>query len=153
VWHTRLLTLEDARTICRWQYPAPLDLYNATDVDAFLEPQNHYHAVLRGDALAGFFCLGADARVPGGKYSSSGTDLGLGMRPELTGQGLGRTFFRVILEATQAAGVVRPLRLTVAAFNERAIHLYEAFGFRVERHFTSRDGLEFLQMTRHEPEP
>jgi len=50
------------------------------------------------------------------------------MKPNLTGQGLGTAFFSFIVQTVQEEHHL-PLRLTVAQFNKRAIHLYEKLGF------------------------
>ncbi len=52
------------------------------------------------------------------------------MKPELTGQGLGASFFSAILAYAAGMPDVERFRLTVAEFNERALTLYEHFGFR-----------------------
>ncbi len=67
-------------------------------VKSFLEPRYAYHAAWRRDhGLAGFCCYGQDAQVPGGDYAAPAIDVGLGMRPDLVGQGLGDEFLRSIL--------------------------------------------------------
>ena len=56
----------------------------------FLAPKNGYLAVRDSEgALVGFCCFGFEGQVPGGDYSVDALDVGIGMRPELTGQGLG----------------------------------------------------------------
>lgn len=77
-------------------------------------------------------------------------DLGLGLRPDLTGQGLGPAFLAAGLAHAQA--VYRParFRLAVAAFNQRAIRLYEKAGFTRVRAFTQTTNgghFPFLEMT------
>lgn len=44
--------------------------------------------------MIGFFCVGSPAQVPNDKYTYSQDfiDVGLGMKPELTGQGMGLYF-------------------------------------------------------------
>lgn len=67
-------------------YDAHLD-----DLPGMLDPENAYVAVLNPDGkLLGFCCFGPDARVPGVEYRADDVlGLGGGLRPELTGQGLG----------------------------------------------------------------
>jgi hypothetical protein len=63
-----------------------------------LEPRFLYHSVYIEDGdLAGYFCFGEDARVPAGRRlgvyeRESALDVGLGMRPDLAGRGLGAGF-------------------------------------------------------------
>lgn len=58
------------------------------------------------------------------------------MKPELTGKGFGTEFFTFILNQIQQNNQY-PLRLTVAKFNTRAIHLYEKLGFKKSMEFTA----------------
>jgi ribosomal protein S18 acetylase RimI-like enzyme len=67
------------------------------------------------------------------------------MHPDRTGQGNGRTFVQLVMQ--EAAREGKPLRLTVAAFNERAIHLYERLGFQQVTSF-EKGSTRFLVMTR-----
>jgi ribosomal-protein-alanine N-acetyltransferase len=144
------LTEDHARQILDWRYPAPYDFYNppipahdAADqalqdryVEEFLNPDNGFHAVLDGDQqLAGFCSYGHDGQVPGGDYAAPALDIGLGMRPELTGQGRGRAFFEAIVAYGADHYRAARLRLTVADFNHRAMALYGRFGFRVGARF------------------
>jgi len=65
------------------------------------------------------------------------------MKPELTGKGYGSEFFSFILNQLQQESH-SPLRLTVATFNTRAIHLYEKLGFTKVMEFTA--STEFITM-------
>ncbi|MGM2821484.1 GNAT family N-acetyltransferase, partial [Bacillus cereus group sp. Bce001] len=60
----------------------------------------------RGE-LIGYFCFGVNAQVPGGRDANLYTgedviDIGIGMKPALTGKGMGRTFFQagIVFAAT-----------------------------------------------------
>jgi len=78
-------------------------------------------------------------------------DYGLGLRPDLVGRGLGLDFFRAGLEFARERYRPRLIRLHVAAFNERAIKVYERAGFARERiymHTTAGREWEFLEMSR-----
>jgi ribosomal protein S18 acetylase RimI-like enzyme len=54
--------------------------------------------------------------------------LGMGLLPAFRGGGLGRKLLRETVAAAQAAGIIR-VELEVYPSNERAIALYESFGF------------------------
>ncbi|MCB1645702.1 MAG: GNAT family N-acetyltransferase [Pseudomonadales bacterium] len=138
------LTAAQARDILGWQYPEPYDFYNPPPllrpdedyIREFLNPEYQFHAVLSEQAdFVGFCSFGLDGQVPGGTYDDSALDIGLGMRPELTGQGRGASFFHAIMNYATERFEASALRLTVACFNTRAIRLYEQFGFRTERTF------------------
>ena len=116
-----------------------------------LEPRFLYHSVYIEDGdLAGYFCFGEDARVPAGRRlgvyeRESALDVGLGMRPDLAGRGLGAGFV--------LAGLSGPptFRLTVAAFSLRAVRMYERVGFEAVEAFgvrTPEGGREWLLMRR-----
>ncbi|SFI49824.1 Ribosomal protein S18 acetylase RimI [Paenibacillus sp. UNC496MF] len=129
-----------AAEILGWRYEAPYDFYNNAPSEAAEEEMlAGGYAAVRGDGgeLAGFLCLGAAARVPNGTYAYGGDwlDIGLGMKPELTGRGLGAPFFAAVLRFADELCGERPKRLTAAAFNRRAIRLYAKFGFRAAAEF------------------
>lgn len=114
--------------------------------------ENSYYVVLdHKDRLVGFFCIGNSAKVPIGAqfcaYTEDLIDIGIGMKPELTGQGLGFTFFSFILRYIQDNFKEVPIRLTVAKFNQRAIHLYEKFGFVKKMEF-NKESTIFLTMVK-----
>ncbi len=130
VMHIRPMTRENARAIQAWTYEAPYDFYNQDPSAEGLDELMTYHAIHDDEGLFGFYCLGPYAQVPNPTYAYDAIhlDIGLGMRPDRTGKGQGRSFVETVLGAAEREE--KPLRLTVAAFNERAIHLYEQVGFR-----------------------
>jgi ribosomal-protein-alanine N-acetyltransferase len=158
------ITREDALAISRWRYDGPYSIYDGdpTSVDALLRPHFFYHSVYdeRGD-LAGYFCFGEDARVRAGRRlgvydGESALDIGLGMRPDLTGQGLGEDFVRAGLRFAREAYSPPAFRLTVATFNRRAISVYERAGFEAVETFggpTRGGAQEWLLMKRSAKKP
>ncbi len=133
----RPLSERHAREILLWRYPSPYSFYDPPHdgrddeyVRQFLKPEFKFHSVVdRNQNFIGFCSFGIDGQVPGGDYSASALDIGLGMRPELTGLGLGRGFFEAILDYANQTMGPRLFRLTVADFNQRAITLYSQMGF------------------------
>ena len=127
----------DAEAISRWRYGEPYSMYDGdpASVPSLLEPRFRYHSVFdEGGELAGYFCFGEDARIPTGRRlgvyeREEALDVGLGMRPDLTGLGLGTAFVRAGLRFAQDAYAPPAFRLTVAASNDRAIRVYERTGF------------------------
>jgi RimJ/RimL family protein N-acetyltransferase len=123
-------------------------------VKGLLDPRYNYHAVTDPDGvLVGYFCFGVDATVPAGRrlnlYAEDALDVGLGMRPDLTGRGLGLDFVRAGLDFARKVYAPAAFRLTVATFNQRAISVYERAGFKPARTFGDR-GAEWLLMRRPE---
>jgi GNAT superfamily N-acetyltransferase len=153
-----------------WHYPPPYDVYDLGGGDAvdevvedLLDPNLAYTAILDPQgALVAFCCFGVDARVPGGDYSAGALDIGLGLRPDRTGQGQGRAYAQAVLdyaasmafacaEAGEAAEAM--YRVTIAAFNVRAQRVWQKLGFRPTQRFTSaRDGRPFLVYVREAEE-
>jgi len=80
--------------------------------------------------------------------------LSLGLRPDLTGQGLGVEFVSECVRhaITHYSPINDTIKLAVALFNQRAIKVYQRAGF-IETNKTIRDThvgqVEFLEMERH----
>jgi [ribosomal protein S18]-alanine N-acetyltransferase len=131
------ITRADAQAVSRWRYDGPYSAYNGNpaSVASLLEPRYLYHSVHDDlGELVGYFCYGEDARVSAGTrlglYEREiALDVGLGMRPDLTGQGLGEEFVHAGLRFARATYDPRAFRLTVATFNRRAIRVYRRVGF------------------------
>ncbi len=146
------LSRKQAVEILNWKYPAPYNFYNNEENEESIKELlgSLYSVVIdENGQIIGFFCTGDSAQVPAGNqygaYSETCIDIGLGMKPELTGKGLGLTFFSFILGHIQGAYKEVPLRLTVAKFNDRAIRLYEKLGFKRKIEF-SNGSTEFMTM-------
>ena len=142
------MTTSTCREIESWRYPAPYDFYDLDadldDLQEFTDERNWpdaYFGVYADDgSLAGSFT-----------YERKGTTaiVGLGMRPDLTGKGLGTPF----VVAGLAFGAERlgfeQYELAVAAFNKRAINVYRRLGFNVVEAFqqaTNGGMFPFLRM-------
>ncbi|WP_223282815.1 GNAT family N-acetyltransferase [Neobacillus kokaensis] len=142
-----------ATEILNWKYEAPYDFYDVEYSSAALKEllENPYYAVINySSELVGFFCIGEPAQVPigvqYGAYQDEFVDIGIGLKPELTGKGKGAAFLAFVINHIQEK-FHAPMRLTVATFNKRAIRLYEKFGFDKVVAFNSR-GTEFITMVR-----
>ncbi len=87
----------------------------------------------RDSGAAGFVCFGKEAQISGardsGLYAHDALDIGLGLRPDLTGQGLGGAFLAACLGHAVRTRDPGALRLAVADFNTRAIAVYRHAGF------------------------
>lgn len=143
-------TEDHAHEVERWCYEPPYDFYDlASDPDDAAEMHDpahaeHYRAVLgNDDRLDAFWYFHPCGGV---------VEVGIGLRPELTGHGRGESFLRAQLAYATERWSPATLRLFVAAWNERAIRLYERLGFREVARETRRFELvgehEFLRMER-----
>lgn len=131
----RDLTPADLDDIAGWRYD---DRWAVYDSDGPLDPELGYWAVVEGsrenERLVGFGCLGEDARVPGLPEADGVLDVGVGMRPDLVGQGRGPEFAATVLDFAHARGATR-LRAVVQDWNIRSLRLVERLGFvRVGTH-------------------
>lgn len=113
-----------------WKYPDVYSFYDMTsdpeDYEEIMDPllrAENYFQVLKDDRLFGFFVVekNPDHNV---------MNMGLGIRPELTGKGLGQAFVSEIITYIHKNYSVKTLRLGVAAFNKRAQKVYEKIGFK-----------------------
>jgi ribosomal-protein-alanine N-acetyltransferase len=93
--------------------------------------------------LIGYFCF---------KPAEPGTIvIGLGLRPDRTGCGLGGAFLQAGLDHARMHHRPKEFALAVATFNERTITVYERAGFDVVRtymHHTNGGDWEFAEMRR-----
>lgn len=150
-FHFKPLSQANAEAISLWHYPEPFSFYDwAEDPDDLAELLD---PALRGDAyfavedragdLIGFFSFKRrDART---------LQIGLGLHPERTGQGLGEPFLRAGLDYARSRFEPAQFVLSVATFNRRAITVYERAGFtagRVFMHSTNGGDWEFVEMRR-----
>lgn len=124
-----------ARAITHWRYPPPYDLYNLAEseetVAYALDPQNNFYAMEdEGGALVGFCSFGQDGQVPGGDYHLEALDIGLGIRPDLTGGGQGIDYVNSVLDFARESFDPPRFRVTIAAFNRRAQRVWKKAGFR-----------------------
>ena len=146
------ITAGHAADILTWRYPAPYDCYDAAGGDPghYLDPANGFFAVLSGGELIGFRSFGPDGRVPGGAYDESALDTGGGLRPELTGQGLGRPVIAAGLDFGQRRFAPAAFRVTVAIFNTRALRVVTSLGFQPAGSFSATtDGRRFEILVRN----
>lgn len=145
---------KSARKFVHWKYPPPYEVYNNPDekigdaVHYNIDPINNVHAMFdQADELIGYCSYGRDAQVPGGEYSEEALDIGLMIKSELTGQGKGADFAREVIHNGIRSYSPGKMRVTIAAFNKRAIRVWEKNGFRQTQTFKRiNDGMEFVVM-------
>ncbi len=150
-----LMSDEQAHEIAAWKYEGIYAFYDWTadpdDLAELLDPvkrrQDRTHAALDDeDSLVGFFGF-----TPSSSTDDSTIEVGFGLRPDLTGHGLGLSFVNAGLDYAREQYDPSMFRLMVAAFNERAITVYERAGFKHRRNFrhkTNGAEFDFLEMSR-----
>ncbi len=148
--------VETATQYVRWEYAPPYHIYNCLpsyleeEITYQVDPYNNIYTIHdRAGELVGYCSFGADARVRGGDYSDEALDIGLMIHPDLTGQGLGAGFVRDVIRFGVGKFHPRFLRVTIAAFNQRARKVWEKNGFEIIQTFSGElSGMEFVIMTR-----
>ncbi len=152
----------DARVIQTWRYEEPYAIYSYTPSEEVLtemldQRSPHYAARDEQNELIGFFCYGTSAQVwenavPALYSEDQVIDIGLGMRPDLTGKGLGLAFVNAGLDFAREQFAPRSFRLFVLSFNTRAMRVYERAGFARVREFAqpnpAHGELRFVEMRR-----
>jgi len=154
-WHIIPLTEEDAHQVAIWHYEAPYDFYDwdqdPEDLAELLDSQNwketYFSVRSEQDDLVGYFSYR--------QMDHETIEMGLGLRPDLTGRGLGSAFVRLGSAFAQTHFSATRLRLRVATFNHRAIRVYQQTGFVPGEIFmqqTNGSEYEFLSMFRELPQ-
>jgi ribosomal-protein-alanine N-acetyltransferase len=146
------------RAFWAWRYEAPYDVYNEDPekveqgVTYFLDPEINCYAVTHEDGgLVAYCTFGPDGHVPGWAYDTQALDIGLGVRPDLTGQGRGLLYVGAVMDFARHRFAPTTLRVTVAEFNERAQRVWKKAGFRpVGRFEREPDGMAFVVMTQEQ---
>ena len=139
-----------ARQIVGWRYEALYDIYDLDGSDEtiqyVLDPQNNFYTLFdEHNDLIGFCSFGQDGQVPGGDYGVDALDIGMGIRPDLTGQGQGHILVATAIEFAKEQFHPKMLRITIASFNQRAQRVWEKNGFSPVQSFVSpATGREFV---------
>ncbi|MBO1578462.1 GNAT family N-acetyltransferase [Bacillus sp. XF8] len=144
-----VMTQEQAEEIAyNWHYNGQYYFYNMEadkeDLAEFLDPKERGETtftVWHNNEMVGFFSFH--------KIDIHTVDIGLGMKPSMTGNGLGADFVQAGLVFCKEKYKPRYITLSVATFNERAIKVYKKAGFDGVGTFIQRTNgsqFEFLKM-------
>lgn len=136
-----------------WKYNGIYSFYDMTsdeeDLEDFLNKDNwlnEYYAVHNEkDELVGFYSFTLKDGIMW---------IGFGLKPELTGKGLGKDFVTegINFGVENFNYNKKYIMLAVALFNKRGIKLYENIGFRqVEQYIQKTNGgeYEFIKMKKY----
>ncbi|WP_317971218.1 GNAT family protein [Paenibacillus sp. CCS19] len=127
------MSREHAEELCNWRYEAPFDLYGWSDYhvmeaegiefgDADIRSQQYMAVLDQNGQMIGFVQLFPLLGV---------TRLGLGLRPDRCGQGLGAAFARATAEQALKRAPQDEIDLEVLTWNVRAIRAYQKAGFHI----------------------
>lgn len=149
----------DVHEMTRWTYDPPYDVYNLSHppdeaaVAYWLDPSNGVHAIFDAvGCMVGYCTFGVDGQVPGGDYSADALDIGLALRPDQTGRGLGAVFTECVIDFAQRTYAPPLLRVTIATFNERAQRVWLRCGFEpVESFMATHTEKAFVVLSRRAP--
>jgi [ribosomal protein S18]-alanine N-acetyltransferase len=150
----RPFTDADADAVASWRYPPPYDAYDASEDPSF-------EAELRDPVRWGEFEFAVDDAASGElvgflELTAIGdqgcVEIGLGLRPDLTGRGLGPAYIGAAMVFARERWHPSTFALDVFPWNERAIRAYERAGFErgevYVRTFPDGNEVTFLRMSR-----
>lgn len=126
------LTDEEAREAVAWRYGGEYAVYNFPDwaecaargwsiTDAAKRENAYFSVRYAGEFLGFFHIMDRLGRV----------ELGVGIKPELCGQGHGYALMKSALETIRQTRGHAPVQLSVRTFNARAVRCYEHAGFAI----------------------
>ncbi|UQZ34280.1 GNAT family N-acetyltransferase [Paenibacillus sp. PK3_47] len=132
-FHVVPMEVHHAREICEWNYKPPYNIYEWMPWDQMealgiefgdpgLRSEQYVSVVNDQKVLCGFAQL----------FPMEGVvRLGIGMRPDLCGQGMGHLFVKAVVQAAEARYPEREIDLEVLTWNQRAIKTYRKCGFTI----------------------
>lgn len=121
------MTQEEAQVIASWKYEGVYSFYDSTadeeDYQEFIDEHKRngdYYSIYNEGMLIGFVSF---------QITNDDLELGLGLKPDFTGQGIGLAFVNATLDYIFSHYHVSSISLSVALFNQRAIKVYKKAGF------------------------
>ena len=124
----RPLTPADVEALLAWHYEPPYETYDpggtpedAAEMRAAADSPTWFAVEDPddGDLIAFVEYIPAEDEV----------EIGLGLRPDLTGRGIGQTFAQAVVDDARARWPTAHVWLDVFPWNDRAITVYERLGF------------------------
>ena len=131
MYKRKILEMDELQvyTYINWKYEYPYEFYNIPEegvketIDEIFEDNNSFY----------FSVFDSNGKLFGiyeYTFRSNFMEIGLGIRPEDTGKGLGLDFIRECIHFGRTTFLYRgDICLRVADFNKRAIKLYKKIGF------------------------
>ncbi|MDR6554410.1 GNAT family N-acetyltransferase [Paenibacillus qinlingensis] len=136
-WYVVPLTETACQELCTWRYPAPYAIYNWPSWETMLDNQSEFaDPLIRDEQYRGVVDINGTLLGFVQFFPIVGvTRLGLGLRPDLCGQGgankrgLGTQFVQLLVAEAQRRSPEQEIDLEVLVWNERAIRAYQRAGF------------------------
>ena len=125
----RPMTVHDAQRVAAWRYSGDWSVYDLRSAQPLIDDLAGYRAVVAGETLIGFCCIGEAARVPDMTEEPATIDVGMGMDPALVGAGYGAAFGETVLSYLSQSYPGRALRAVVQSWNVRSLRLTRRLGF------------------------
>lgn len=145
------LTEDEAREVVSWKYSGEHSVYNLPAWEKCVElgfsivddkrREEEYYSVKNAGVFLGYYHL---------KDNGDYIELGVGIKPELCGQGSGNMLMQLAIATIEDMHPNIPIKLTVRPFNKRAIRCYERAGFEITREYYEDSYIvpgEMLEMT------
>lgn len=139
------------REFLTWKYEPPYEIYNYSpehfekDLAYHLDPANNLYSMYRDGLLIGYCSYGRDAQVPGGNYSEEALDIGMMIKPKLTGQGQGSNHADVVVQNGASKYQPKKLRVTILESNLHAQCVWKKNGFQQTQSFARKsDQMGFI---------
>lgn len=148
-YQIEVMTQEEAEEIAfNWHYDGEYSFYDMAadkeDLEEFINPEkrgSNVFSVIDTEELIGYFTASKEKEYI--------IDIGLGLRPDLTGKGIGLHFLKTVMEFVNSEYKPKKITLSVAFFNQRAVKVYRKIGF-TESHIywqkTNGSTFKFLKM-------
>jgi len=143
------------REFLGWTYEHPYEIYNYSpeyierDLAYHLDPANNVYCMFLNNELVGYCSYGRDAQVPGGDYSEEALDIGMMIKPKLTGQGQGHNYANAVIQNGLSKYHPKKLRVTILESNLRARCVWEKNWFQITQSFSREsDNKGFVILTK-----
>lgn len=148
----RRITNDDVQDILTWKYEGIYSLYDNDRMQGKID----YIKSLPEDDKA--FSVYNDRNELVGHcelYMKEKMNISVQMRPNLTGNGMGKEFVQSFLDFAKEKYSLESIELFVVKYNKRAIKTYESVGFEKVREYaikatlTDTEETEFVVMEKH----
>ncbi|WDV47752.1 GNAT family N-acetyltransferase [Clostridiaceae bacterium M8S5] len=133
-------TEKHAKTVCTWKYDKEFSVYDLPNWNisvnknfGLTKEEIRKEQFLAFEASNELIAFGRIVRK-NGKVS-----IGIGIKPNFCGQGLGKTIMKSILKEAEKRYPDDVISLEVRAFNKRATKCYTGVGFKVKKEYTKNN--------------